>query len=442
MESQNKINNEEISVKPSYWGWLWFLVPWIIVIIVYPLISGDIAILESPLIIFAAIVVVPRIISTYRTKYTITTNQIEIIQGSLLGSQKYDIPLTKITQAESKLGIFGKTLGYTTLLLDTIEHGVVPLNYVPANSKFIQEIETRFNGFTTDIKTSKSQNIITDEFGIVAHRGYSSKAPENTFSAFDLAIESNFNFIETDVQLTADNIPVIIHDDKIDRTSNGKGKVSDLKLNEIKSYDFGNWFDKKYKDEKIPTLSEMLKKYSNRIHLVLELKSDQSSLTKQVSALIENEGWEKVAGNPLSQVPGLTIISFHLEQVLRSIELLPVVRHGWLVTELTDTDIDIASKLGIQGIFPHAKLTSEHSVKYAKEKGLFVGVWGIENAEEVVMLKKIGVSVVTADWPDQVDDYIHNQTDEEGLITEEGIVNEQTGKGVVNEQTGKGKKDK
>ena len=442
MESQNKINNEEISVKPSYWGWLWFLVPWIIVIIVYPLISGDIAILESPLIIFAAIVVVPRIISTYRTKYTITTNQIEIIQGSLLGSQKYDIPLTKITQAESKLGIFGKTLGYTTLLLDTIEHGVVPLNYVPANSKFIQEIETRFNGFTTDIKTSKSQNIITDEFGIVAHRGYSSKAPENTFSAFDLAIESNFNFIETDVQLTADNIPVIIHDDKIDRTSNGKGKVSDLKLNEIKSYDFGNWFDKKYKDEKIPTLSEMLKKYSNRIHLVLELKSDQSSLTKQVSALIENEGWEKVAGNPLSQVPGLTIISFHLEQVLRSIELLPVVRHGWLVTELTDTDIDIANKLGIQGIFPHAKLTSEHSVKYAKEKGLFVGVWGIENAEEVVMLKKIGVSVVTADWPDQVDDYIHNQTDEEGLITEEGIVNEQTGKGVVNEQTGKGKKDK
>ena len=416
MESQNKINNEKISVKPSYWGWLWFLVPWIIVIIVYPLISGDIAILESPLLIFAAIVVVPRIISTYRTKYTITTNQIEITQGSLLGAKKYDIPLTKITQVESKLGIFGKTLGYTTLLLNTIEHGVVPLNYVPTSGNsnlFIQEIESRFNGFTTDIKTSKSQNIITDEFGTVAHRGYSSKAPENTFSAFDLAIESNFNFIETDVQLTADNIPVIIHDDKIDRTSNGNGKVSDLKLNEIKSYDFGNWFDKKYKDEKIPTLSEMLKKYANRIHLVLELKSDQSSLTKQVSALIENEGWEKVAGNPLSQVPGLTIISFHLAQVLRSIELLPVVRHGWLVTELTDTDIDIASKLGIQGIFPHAKLASEHSVKYAKEKGLFVGVWGIENAEEVVMLKKIGVSVVTTDWPDEVDNYIHSQTEKD-----------------------------
>ena len=94
MESKNQQNNRDIiSVKPSYWGWLWFLVPWIVVITVYPLISGDVAILESPLIIFALIVVVPRIISTYRTKYTITLNQIEIVQGSLLGSQKYDIPL-------------------------------------------------------------------------------------------------------------------------------------------------------------------------------------------------------------------------------------------------------------------------------------------------------------------------------------------------------------
>ncbi|MFL2768147.1 MAG: glycerophosphodiester phosphodiesterase family protein [Dehalococcoidia bacterium] len=406
MESNNQQNNDLISIKPSYWGWLWFLVPWIVVIIVYPLISGDVAILESPLIIFALIVVVPRIISTYRTKYSITLNQIEIIQGSLLGSQRYEIPITKITRVESKVGMFGKTLGYTTLLLDTIEYNIVPLNYVPLNSDFLKEVESKFNGFTSDIQTSKENNQLPNEFGSIAHRGYSSKAPENTFAAFDSAIKNNFNFIETDVQLTADNIPVIIHDDKVDRTSNGKGLVREMKLNEIKSLDFGSWFNKEFKDEKIPTLSELLKKYSNQIHLVLELKSDQSNLTNQVSALIENENWDKIAGNPMSQIPGLTIISFHLEQVLRSIELLPVVRHGWLVGELTDTDIDIASKLGIQGIFPYAKMTSEHSVKYAKEKGLFVGVWGIENPEDVVMLRKIGVSAVTSDWPDKINDHI------------------------------------
>tara|TARA_Y100000814_G_scaffold124757_1_gene89843 strand:- start:85 stop:1380 length:1296 start_codon:yes stop_codon:yes gene_type:complete len=423
MESKNQQNNRDIiSVKPSYWGWLWFLVPWIVVITVYPLISGDVAILESPLIIFALIVVVPRIISTYRTKYTITLNQIEIVQGSLLGSQKYDIPLTKITQVESKVGIFGKTLGYTTLLMDTTEYNIVPLNYVPLNSDFLKEVESKFNGFSLDIQSSKENNESSTEFGSIAHRGYSSKAPENTFASFDLAIKNNFNFIETDVQLTSDNIPVIIHDDKVDRTSNGKGLVSEMKLNEIKSLDFGSWFSKEFNDEKIPTLSELLKKYSDKIHLVLELKSDQSNLANQVSALIENEGWDKIAGNPMSQVPGLTIISFHLEQVLRSIELLPVVRHGWLVGELTDTDIDIASKLGIQGIFPYAKLTSEHSVKYAKEKGLFVGVWGIENPEDVVMLRKIGVSAVTSDWPEKINDHISDiSTDDStsGKVTDD-----------------------
>ena len=160
-------------------------------------------------------------------------------------------------------------------------------------------------------------------------------------------------------------------------------------------------------------MSELLKTYNNKIHLVLELKSDQSDLPKQVSALIENEKWDQIAGNPMSQIPGLTMVSFHLEQLLRSIELMPVVRHGWLVGELTDTDIDIASKLGIQGIFPYAKMTSEHSVKYAKEKGLFVAVWGIQNAEEVVMLKKIGVSAVTADWPDQIQEYLNNDQKED-----------------------------
>jgi len=394
-------NTNSITTKPSFWGWLWFLVPWIIIVIVSMLFDP---ITFSPtLLIFAAIIVVPRMISTYRTNYTISSTQIDITQGSLFGAQQYEIPLTKITRVQSKYGMFGKTLNYTTLLLDSTEHGIVPLNYVPNNSDFLKEIEKRYEGFT-DIQTSKAIQT-TDEFGSIAHRGFSSQAPENTSAAFDLAIENEFYYIETDVQLTADNIPVIIHDDTVDRTSNGKGKVSEKTLSDIKKLDFGSWFSPKFKGQKILTLSELLKNYNNKIHLVLELKSQQSELCKQIAALIENENWDEIAGNPMTQIPGLTIISFHLEQILRSIELMPVVRHGWLVGELTDTDIDIASKLGIQGIFPNAKLVSEHSISYAKEKGLFVAVWGIQNAEEVVMLKKFGVSAVTSDWPDKIQEY-------------------------------------
>ena len=406
IDKENQTNNtNSITTKPSFWGWLWFLVPWIIIIIVSLLFDP---ITFSPtLLIFAAIIVVPRMISTYRTNYTISSTQINITQGSLFGSQQYELPLTKITRVQSKYGMFGKTLNYTTLLLDSTEHGIVPLNYVPYNSDFLKEIEKRYEGFT-DIQTSKAVQS-TDDFGSIAHRGFSSQAPENTFAAFDLAIENEFYYIETDVQLTADNIPVIIHDDTVDRTSNGKGKVSEKTLSDIKKLDFGSWFSPKFKDQKILTLSELLKNYNNKIHLVLELKSQQSELCKQIAALIENENWDKIAGNPMTQIPGLTIISFHLEQILRSIELMPVVRHGWLVGELTDTDIDIASKLGIQGIFPNAKLVSEHSITYAKEKGLFVAVWGIQNAEEVVMLKKIGISAVTSDWPDKIQEYIKSK---------------------------------
>jgi len=410
IDKENQTNNtNSITTKPSFWGWLWFLVPWIIIVIISLFIE---AMTFSPtLLIFAAIIVVPRMISTYRTNYTISSTQINITQGSLFGAQQYELPLTKITKVQSKYGMFGKTLNYTTLLLDSTEHGIVPLNYVPNNSDFLKEVEKRYEGFT-DIQTSNAVQS-NDDFGTIAHRGFASKAPENTFASFDTAIENNFLYIETDVQLTSDNIPVIIHDEKVDRTSDGKGKVSEKTLTDIKKLDAGSWFSSKYKNEKIPTLSELLKKYNNKIHLVLELKSDQSDLPKQVSALIENENWDKIAGNPMSQIPGLTIVSFHLEQLLRSIELMPVVRHGWLVGELTDTDIDIASKLGIQGIFPYAKMTSEHSVKYAKEKGLFVAVWGIQNAEEVVMLKKIGVSAVTADWPDQIQEYLNNDQKED-----------------------------
>ena len=402
IDKENQTNNiNSITTKPSFWGWLWFLVPWLIIVIVSLLFDP---ITFSPtLLIFAAIIVVPRMISTYRTTYTISSTQVDITQGSLFGAKQYGLPLTKITRVQSKYGMFGKTLNYTTLLLDSTEHGIVPLNYVPNNSDFLKELEKRYEGFT-DIQTSKAIQT-TDDFSSIAHRGFSSQAPENTFAAFDLAIEKEFYYIETDVQLTADNIPVIIHDDTVDRTSNGKGKISEKTLSDIKKLDFGSWFSKKFKDQKIPTLSELLKNYNNKIHLVLELKSQQSELCKQIAALIENENWDKIAGNPMVQIPGLTIISFHLEQILRSIELMPVVRHGWLVGELTDTDIDIASKLGIQGIFPNAKLISEHSISYAKEKGLFVAVWGIQNAEEVVMLKKIGVSAVTSDWPDKIQEY-------------------------------------
>ncbi|CAG0947487.1 partial Glycerophosphodiester phosphodiesterase, partial [Anaerolineae bacterium] len=93
---------------------------------------------------------------------------------------------------------------------------------------------------------------------IIGHRGGSAYTPENTLSAFNHALELGADGIELDVTLTKDNVPVVIHDDKVDRTTNGHGLVKDLMLDQIKQLDAGSWFNEKFRGEKIPTLAEVL----------------------------------------------------------------------------------------------------------------------------------------------------------------------------------------
>src|SRR5690625_5078331 len=80
---------------------------------------------------------------------------------------------------------------------------------------------------------------------IIAHRGASHYAPENTISAFDLAYQLGADTIETDIHLTKDHIPVLIHDVDVNRTTNGSGYVNNFTLNELKQLDAGSWFAKK-----------------------------------------------------------------------------------------------------------------------------------------------------------------------------------------------------
>lgn len=110
---------------------------------------------------------------------------------------------------------------------------------------------------------------------ILAHRGASKYAPENTMAAFRLAYKTQAEGIETDVQLTKDNVPVLIHDENVRRTTDGSGFVQGYTFEELRSLDAGSWFSKEYKGEKIPSLEELLdwiRDYPLFLHL--ELKTD------------------------------------------------------------------------------------------------------------------------------------------------------------------------
>ena len=119
---------------------------------------------------------------------------------------------------------------------------------------------------------------------IYSHRGESKYAPENTLSSFYLAYLLNSDGIECDIRKTKDDKLVIIHDKSINRTSNGKGNVSDYTLDELYNYDFGN---KKYNDEKLLTLDEFLWNFSNK--------------NKKIFLEVKEKNCEKLIWNTISK---------------------------------------------------------------------------------------------------------------------------------------------
>jgi glycerophosphoryl diester phosphodiesterase len=207
---------------------------------------------------------------------------------------------------------------------------------------------------------------------VVAHRGLSAEAPENTFDSFDLAISNGIEHIEFDVQLTKDNEVVIIHDDTVDRTSNGSGYVSEKNLKELKNLDFGSWFSGKFKCIKIPTFEELLDRYRD-INLVVEIKGKQPDL--------------------------VSFLPNQLRKLRLDYEDLVI---GFLVKEINDEILNFALKYNLDGIFPYFKLINEKIIKKLKENKFLVSSWGFNNIEESKSFLLLDIDGVTVDWPNRI----------------------------------------
>jgi glycerophosphoryl diester phosphodiesterase len=116
-----------------------------------------------------------------------------------------------------------------------------------------------------------------DEFTAIAHRGASAYYPENTLPSFEGAIALGADMVELDVQFTSDKEVVVFHDEKISRCTNGRGKIADHTLAELKKLDAGSWFDKKFQNTRIPTLAEVLSICKNKIAVNIEIKTEEVS---------------------------------------------------------------------------------------------------------------------------------------------------------------------
>jgi glycerophosphoryl diester phosphodiesterase len=172
---------------------------------------------------------------------------------------------------------------------------------------------------------------------IFAHRGSSTHAPENTLAAFKLAVEHHADAIELDATLSADGQVVVIHDDTVNRTTNGTGSIKSMNLAELKRLDAGSKFDPSFHLERIPTLAEVFETVGQQIFINVELKnytSPTDDLPDRVIALVKEYGLES----------SVMMSSFNIIALIRARSQLPTIPLG-LITVPGLAEVTLHSKL-------------------------------------------------------------------------------------------------
>lgn len=228
-------------------------------------------------------------------------------------------------------------------------------------------------------------------FLLIAHRGASAEAPENTLAAFDLALEQGAKALELDVRLSADGVPVAIHDATVERTTDGHGPVAGHTLAQLKALDAGSWFGPRFAGERVPALEEVLVRYRGKARLQIELKSEEVELPAGVAALVRQHKAEH----------DIILSSFIKAQLERARPLLPEVPLAWLVRRFNNEVIQEAAEAGFQSCCPPAALVTAELVREAKARGLTVVAWGVRSVEELGRLVGCGAVAATVDWPDR-----------------------------------------
>lgn len=147
------------------------------------------------------------------------------------------------------------------------------------------------------------------EHEVIAHRGASGFAPENTLPAFELGVDRGCDWIECDVHLSADGAVVVMHDADVDRTTDGTGPIADLSLAEIEALDAGSWFAKEFTGTRVPTLAETLDLVRGRTRLDIELKAADTGLAGSVLDVV-------LEAEMLDQVVLSSFDHAHLERAL------------------------------------------------------------------------------------------------------------------------------
>jgi glycerophosphoryl diester phosphodiesterase len=231
---------------------------------------------------------------------------------------------------------------------------------------------------------------------VFAHRGFSGAAPENTLSAFEKAVEAKADGVELDVHLSRDGHVIVMHDETVDRTTDGTGWIKDMTLAKLKQLDNGSWFHPSFQNEPVPTLGEVLERLEGvPVEINIELKN----------GIIRYPGLEQkvIAEVERFHVQGRVILSsFRHESLLAVKQARPGMQTGALYAcGMVDPWV-YAKYLGVDAVHPHHLAVTTGMIDGCHRHGIRVRPYTVNEEKEMKRLMDAGADAVITNYPDRM----------------------------------------
>ncbi len=247
---------------------------------------------------------------------------------------------------------------------------------------------------------------------IIAHRGASGSAPENTLSAFKKAMEIGVDYIELDIHLSKDGEVIVIHDATLDRTTTGKGPVQDKTLAELQQLDAGSWYGDAFKNEPLPTLRQVLELANGKTKVLIEIKSP----TEGLYAGIEQKTLDLI--KEYNAYSWCEMQSFHPEVVENWIAIDTQVTVYQLIAGAMfglsyDDQVRWGNSIGnngrVAGINPNKKFARAKYIKKLHQAGYVCFVWTVNETADMQDLMRKGVDGIITNYPERLKQLIEEE---------------------------------
>lgn len=237
---------------------------------------------------------------------------------------------------------------------------------------------------------------------VIGHRGVAGYAPENTLEGIHTAADMGLKWVELDVKLTRDDVPILFHDETLERTTNGAGSVAETDYTEIQNLECGSWFSDSYAGIKIPSLEEALDVLIDRnLGLNLEIKAcpGRERDTAEIALDLLSHIWDRH--------DDLLISSFSHVSMEAALDLCPDWHRGLLlVEEWPENWNDLIEYLNVSSVNINGKTCTREQVEQILDLDLSLAVlaYTVNDPERARLLRRWGVDSIFSDTPDRIED--------------------------------------